>query len=147
MESQPACDWPKANRNPAVIQRRATWVDSSPRKRCPEATGTIIRGQNRARSVAAVAGRRPACSTGVGGARHESTEFQRGSDVGGLRRGVARCCAVWRSDGPAADLPITKAPPKVSDSGSPFWAEIDYLAWTVKGDRPPPLVTTSPAGT
>jgi len=64
-----------------------------------------------------------------------------------LRRGVARCCAVWRSDGAAADLPITKAPPKVSDSGSPFWAEIDYLAWTVKGDRPPPLVTTSPAGT
>ena len=47
----------------------------------------------------------------------------------------------------AADLPITKAPPKSLDSASPFWAEIDYLAWSVKGDRPPPLVTTSPGGT
>ncbi len=46
----------------------------------------------------------------------------------------------------AADLPI-KAPPKIPDSGSLFWAEVDTLAWTVKGDRPPALVTTSPAGT
>jgi hypothetical protein len=46
----------------------------------------------------------------------------------------------------AADLP-TKAPPKIPDSGSWFWAEVDYLAWNVKGDRPPPLVTASPAGT
>jgi Putative beta barrel porin-7 (BBP7) len=45
----------------------------------------------------------------------------------------------------AADLPI-KAPPKIPDSGNLFWAELDYLAWTVKGDRLPPLVTTSPAG-
>jgi hypothetical protein len=43
----------------------------------------------------------------------------------------------------AADLPITKAPPKIPDSGSLFWAEVDYLAWTVKGDRPPPLVADS----
>jgi hypothetical protein len=28
----------------------------------------------------------------------------------------------------AADLPITKAPPKIPDSGSLFWAEVDYLA-------------------
>jgi len=47
----------------------------------------------------------------------------------------------------AADLPITTAPPKIPDSGSLFWAGVDYLAWTVKGDRPPQLVTTSPAGT
>jgi hypothetical protein len=47
----------------------------------------------------------------------------------------------------AADLPITKASPKIPDSGTPFWAEVDYLAWSVKGDRPPPLVTASPAGT
>jgi hypothetical protein len=47
----------------------------------------------------------------------------------------------------AADLPITKAAPPIADPGSPFWAEIDYLGWTVKGDRPPPLLTTSPAGT
>jgi hypothetical protein len=46
----------------------------------------------------------------------------------------------------AADLPI-KAPPKILDSGNLFWAEVDYLAWSVKGDRPPPLVTTSPTGT
>jgi hypothetical protein len=46
----------------------------------------------------------------------------------------------------AADLPI-KAPPKLPDSGSLFWAEVDYLAWNVKGDRPPPLVTASPVGT
>jgi Putative beta barrel porin-7 (BBP7) len=46
----------------------------------------------------------------------------------------------------AADLPL-KAPPKIPDSGSLFWGEIDYLGWSVKGDRPPPLVTTSPAGT
>jgi len=46
----------------------------------------------------------------------------------------------------AADMPI-KAPPPIPDSGNLFWAEVDYLAWTVKGDRPPALVTTSPAGT
>jgi hypothetical protein len=27
----------------------------------------------------------------------------------------------------AADLPIIKAPPKPSDAGGSFWAEIDYL--------------------
>jgi hypothetical protein len=47
----------------------------------------------------------------------------------------------------AADLPIIKAPPKPSDAGGSFWAEIDYLGWTVKGDRLPPMVTASPAGT
>jgi hypothetical protein len=46
----------------------------------------------------------------------------------------------------AADLPlVTKAPPPLS--GGSFWAEVDYLAWTVKGDKLPPLVTTSVAGT
>jgi hypothetical protein len=45
----------------------------------------------------------------------------------------------------AADLPVvTKAPPP--DPGR-FWVEFDYLAWTVKGDKLPPLVTTSPPGT
>ena len=47
----------------------------------------------------------------------------------------------------AADLPlVTKAPPPPLSGGS-FWAEVDYLAWTVKGDKLPPLVTTSVAGT
>lgn len=48
----------------------------------------------------------------------------------------------------AADLPlITKAPPPAPADPTRFWAEMEYLAWSVKGDRLPPLVTTSPAGT
>jgi hypothetical protein len=65
----------------------------------------------------------------------------------------AACGAAWLAamsfaagTAAAADLPI-KAPLKIADSFNPFWAEIDALAWTVKGDHPPPLVTTSPAGT
>jgi hypothetical protein len=46
----------------------------------------------------------------------------------------------------AADLPV-KAPPPPPPAGGLFWAEVDFLAWTVKGDRLPPLVTTSPVGT
>ncbi len=60
--------------------------------------------------------------------------------------GAAVLAAMALGAAAAADMPI-KTPPPVPDSGSLFWAEIDYLAWTVKGDRPPPLVTTSPAGT
>jgi hypothetical protein len=45
----------------------------------------------------------------------------------------------------AADLPL-KAPPAVPPTGF-FWAELDALAWSVKGDRLPPLVTTSPDST
>lgn len=45
----------------------------------------------------------------------------------------------------AADLPM-KAPPKPADF-NPFWAEADYLAWSVMGDKLPALVTTSPVGT
>jgi hypothetical protein len=45
----------------------------------------------------------------------------------------------------AADVPLaTKAPPPAAGQ---FWAEVDYLAWTVKGDKLPPLVTSSPPGT
>jgi hypothetical protein len=47
----------------------------------------------------------------------------------------------------AADLLIIKAPPKALDPAGQFWAKLDALARTVKGARPPPLVTTSPAGT
>ena len=48
----------------------------------------------------------------------------------------------------AADLPlVTKARPLKPVDASQFWAGMDYLAWSVKGDRLPPLVTTSPAGT
>jgi hypothetical protein len=45
----------------------------------------------------------------------------------------------------AADLPL-KAPPRPADF-NPFWAEADYLAWSVTGDKLPVLVTTSPVGT
>jgi hypothetical protein len=45
----------------------------------------------------------------------------------------------------AADLPL-KAPPKL-DHFNPFWAEVDYLAWSVTGDKLPALVTTAPVGT
>ena len=47
----------------------------------------------------------------------------------------------------AADLPlITKAGP-IPDPDNLFWAEIDYLGWSAKGDHLPAMVTTSPAGT
>jgi len=45
----------------------------------------------------------------------------------------------------AADLRL-KAPPKPVDF-NPFWAEADYLAWSVSGDKLPALVTTAPVGT
>ena len=46
----------------------------------------------------------------------------------------------------AADMSVlTKAPPP-PPSGQ-FWAEVDYLAWTVKGDKLPALVSTSAPGT
>jgi hypothetical protein len=48
----------------------------------------------------------------------------------------------------AADLPpVVKAPPKAAEPFNPFWVELDALAWTVKGDRLPALLTTSPVGT
>jgi hypothetical protein len=46
----------------------------------------------------------------------------------------------------AADLPLKARPLKPADA-SRFWIGMDYLAWSVKGDRLPPLVTTSPTGT
>jgi putative beta barrel porin BBP7 len=46
----------------------------------------------------------------------------------------------------AADLPLKARPPALADAGQ-FWAELEYLAWSVKGDRLPPLVTTSATGT
>ena len=46
----------------------------------------------------------------------------------------------------AADLPL-KARLLAPAEASRFWIGMDYLAWSVKGDRLPPLVTTSAAGT
>ncbi|WP_234683129.1 BBP7 family outer membrane beta-barrel protein [Bradyrhizobium monzae] len=45
----------------------------------------------------------------------------------------------------AADLPLKAAPKPFNFN--PFWAEVDYLAWSVTGDKLPALVTTAPAGT
>jgi Putative beta barrel porin-7 (BBP7) len=44
-------------------------------------------------------------------------------------------------------LPTPLPPPQVCGPCGRFWAELDGLVWWVKGDRPPPLVTTSPPGT
>jgi Putative beta barrel porin-7 (BBP7) len=54
--------------------------------------------------------------------------------------------ALFDESARAADLPFLKAPPSPPSVGA-FWIELEYLAWTVKGDHLPPLVTTSPAGT
>jgi hypothetical protein len=59
--------------------------------------------------------------------------------------GVAVAAVALSSGVLAADLPL-KAPPKPVDF-NPFWAEADYLAWSVTGDKLPALVTTSPVGT
>ena len=67
-----------------------------------------------------------------------------GGRLGAASIGVALLAAI-PAIAAAADLPV-KAPPAIPSSGS-FWAELDVLAWSVKGDRPPPLVTTSPLGT
>jgi hypothetical protein len=37
--------------------------------------------------------------------------------------------------------------PQVCGPYGRFWAELDALVWWVQGDRPPPLLTASPAGT
>ena len=59
--------------------------------------------------------------------------------------GVAFAASVLGGGAFAADLPL-KATPKVADF-NPFWAEVDYLAWSVTGDKLPALVTTAPVGT
>src|SRR5258707_8975961 len=71
------------------------------------------------------------------------------SDVMSIVRltGVAVLAAMACCDpAAAADLPLKARPPAPADAGQ-FWAEMEYLAWSVKGDRLSPLVTTSPAGT
>ena len=67
--------------------------------------------------------------------------------IGGWGRQLgAAIAAISLSGGAlAADLPL-KAPPKAVDF-NPFWAEADYLAWSVSGDKLPALVTTAPVGT
>jgi len=58
---------------------------------------------------------------------------------------VLAATALGSKSAMATDLPL-KAPPKAVDF-NPFWAEVDYLAWSVTGDKLPALVTTAPAGT
>jgi hypothetical protein len=48
----------------------------------------------------------------------------------------------------AAEMPIiTKAQPTPPADPGQFWLDMEYLAWTVSGDKLPALVTTSPVGT
>ena len=71
------------------------------------------------------------------------------SDVVSVLRstGLAILAAVACCDpAAAADLPLKARPLAAADAGR-FWAEMEYLAWSVKGDRLPSLVTTSPTGT
>src|SRR5215475_15781876 len=70
----------------------------------------------------------------------------------GAHSAFVRCAAAWLAGAMlvgtpalAADLPL-KASPKAAEF-NPFWAEADVLAWSVKGDHLPPLVTASPDGT
>ncbi|MBR0836033.1 BBP7 family outer membrane beta-barrel protein [Bradyrhizobium manausense] len=59
--------------------------------------------------------------------------------------GLALAAISLNGGASAADLPL-KAAPKPVDF-NPFWAEVDYLAWSVTGDKLPALVTTAPIGT
>ncbi len=73
-----------------------------------------------------------------------------GKSIGGAVRvgSLALLLATVAAAGAAAaDLPLaTKAPPAPPADPSPFWVGIDALAWTVKGDHLPALVTTGPTG-
>jgi hypothetical protein len=65
--------------------------------------------------------------------------------LGAAAFGAALAAISLNSGALAADLPL-KASPKPVDF-NPFWAEAEYLAWSVTGDKLPALVTTSPVGT
>src|SRR5215467_4057028 len=61
---------------------------------------------------------------------------------------IAAIIAVGLMPAGAADLPVKaiyKAPRPPLSGG--FWIGAEYLLWSAKGDKLPPLVTTSPAGT
>jgi hypothetical protein len=62
---------------------------------------------------------------------------------------IAAAMAAGCPQAEAADLrakPVLKAPPPPPSVGG-FWIAAEYLNWSTKGDKPPPLVTTSPPGT
>lgn len=61
--------------------------------------------------------------------------------LGAAAAGVAFAAISLSGSALAADLRL-KAPPKPVDF-NPFWAEADYLAWSVSGDKLPALVTTA----
>ena len=65
--------------------------------------------------------------------------------LGAAAAGVAFAAISLSGSALAADLRL-KAPPKPVDF-NPFWAEADYLAWSVSGDKLPALVTTAPVVT
>lgn len=62
---------------------------------------------------------------------------------------IAAVMAAGCPQAKAADLrakPVLKAPPPPPSIGG-FWIAAEYLNWSTKGDKLPPLVTTSPPGT
>jgi hypothetical protein len=89
-----------------------------------------------------------ACSSQVAGAATMKRFFSAVTSAASITGVVALIAASVSGSAIAADMPlITKAPqPEPADPGQ-FWIGMEYLAWSVKGDRLPPLVTTSPAGT
>jgi ABC-type sugar transport system substrate-binding protein len=56
---------------------------------------------------------------------------------------TALCAPAGATEAPV----ITKAPPTSMPDPGQFWAEMEYLAWSVSGDKLPALVTTSPVST
>jgi hypothetical protein len=61
------------------------------------------------------------------------------------RIGTMALAAPFATAALAADLAV-KAPPTPAEF-DPFWVDVEALAWSVKGDHLPPLVTTNPVGT
>src|SRR5438093_2968240 len=55
------------------------------------------------------------------------------------------CLAVGLARVPA--MAADSAADATASAANRFWAEAEYLRWTVKGDKLPALVTTSPPGT
>lgn len=53
---------------------------------------------------------------------------------------MVAAAACYSASAAAAELP-TKALPPAAEAGA-FWADVDYLEWSVTGDKLPPLVTT-----
>ncbi len=63
-----------------------------------------------------------------------------------LACGTALLAALVCAPAHAADLPNLRKAPPPPPAADAFWVQLDYLAWTVKGDHLPALVTTGTTG-